>query len=311
MNEQVSDVSGEDLRSGIVAVVGRANVGKSTLINRMVGEKVSIVSPIAQTTRNLIRAILADKRGQVVFLDTPGVHKASYDLGRIMNRAARKSTAGSDLVLLVINVSEAPGEEDAGWISRLTRGEVPWAIVANQVDLGARANGRFRTLVADSVSAAGGDVVQPRWFEVSAKTGDGVEALVDALFETMPVGPALFPEDILTDFPRNWAIADVVREKFYAHLKDELPHAVAVEVDKVQEEGDKLLVDVLIYVNKPSQKGIVIGHRGRLMKLVKREAEVDLSEMFDCQVKLHPWVKVHKDWAKNPWILEKLGYIMK
>lgn len=293
-------------RSAIVALVGRANVGKSTLMNRLLGEKVSIVSPIAQTTRNMVRGILTEERGQLAFLDTPGVHKASYDLGRIMNRAARSSIEGADVVLLLLDASKQPRDEDIGWMHKLCRGEAEVAVALNKTDIGTEFADEYRN-GWDNVP---GDepTRTPCWFEVSAKTGEGVDDLLEALFEMAPEGPPLFPEDMLSDFPRRWNISDVVREKFYAHLKDELPHAIAVRVDKLTEKDNRWDVDVLIYVNRSSQKGIVIGHKGQLINKVKAQAEAELTEMYGNRVRLHLWVKVEKNWAKNHWILKQLGY---
>ena len=295
-----------ETRSAIVALVGRANVGKSTLMNRILGEKVSIVSPIAQTTRNLVRGVLTEERGQLAFLDTPGVHKASYDLGRIMNRTARSSIEGSDVALLLLDASQRPRDEDLGWMQKLCRGEAAVAIALNKMDIGSSFIEKYR----EGWAELPGDepTREPVWFEVSAKTGKGVDELVTALFEMAPVGPHLFPEEMISDFPRRLNIADVVREKFYAHLKDELPHAIAVRVDKLTEKEDRWDVDILIYVNRSSQKGILIGHKGRLIKQVKAQAESELMEMYEKKIRLHLWVKVEKDWAKNHFILKQLGY---
>lgn len=295
-------------KSGIAAVVGRANVGKSTLMNRIVEDKVSIVSPVAQTTRNLIRAILSDERGQLVVLDTPGVHRAEHDLGKIMNRSARKAIEGADVVLLLLDRSNVPRDEDVGWMRRLGAAGIPWVVAFNKCDLPADHSEEYREQWR-TIDAEDGVTVGPvEWRMTSASGGDGVAELVDCLFSRLPVGPPLFSEDLLTDFPRNWTIADVVREKLYARLRDELPHRVAVCVDKVTEKADGWDVDALIYVDRPSQKGIVIGHKGRLLKTINREAVADLDEMFDCSIKLHLWVKVEKNWARNHWILQKMGY---
>lgn len=297
-------------KSGIAAVVGRANVGKSTLINRMMAEKVSIVSPVPQTTRNQVRAVLTDTRGQLVVLDTPGMHRAEHDLGRIMNRAARKSTEGTDVVLLVLDGTTAPREEDIGWMRRLSAAGGPaWVVAENKSDMGTPHRDAYEAALAEVIGERGDDATRPlAWVSVSAATGDGVDALVGRLFDLLPEGAPLFDEDILTDFPRNWTIADVVREKLYGHLHDEIPHCVAVAVDKVEETDRGLFVDVEIYVDRPSQKGIVIGRKGRLLKNVTREAEQELSAMFDQPVKLHPWVKIERHWARNFWLLKKMGY---
>lgn len=293
----------------MVAVVGRANVGKSTLVNRLLGEKVSIVSPVAQTTRNLVRGILTEPRGQVVFLDTPGMHKATHDLGRIMNRTARMSIEGADAVMLVLDAAHPPRDEDRGWMGKLAAHTAPVFLVFNKIDRGTAAIPAHLAEWQQAAAAAAGTPVEPVRAEVSAAAGTGVDALLDALFARIPPGPPLFPDDILTDFPRKWTIADVVREKLFMRLDDELPHAVAARVERIDEASDRWTVDVTILVNRPSQKAIVIGGKGRNLRAIRRIAEPELSAMYGHPVTLNLWVKVEKDWAKNHWILKQLGYV--
>lgn len=310
-----TDPPNPELHCGLIAVVGRANAGKSTLLNAIFQEKVSIVSPVAQTTRTLIRAILTEPRGQprpgrgqLVFLDTPGVHKASHDLGRTMNRIARLSIEGVDVVLLVLDASEPPREEDRGWMSRLLGVETPCVALLNKADRRPGHADEFRKLWGDlafekKVSKS------PAWLSASALTGQGVPELVDFLFEAVPQGPLLFPEDVLTDYPRKLNIADVVREKYFAVLRDELPHALAVEIETVEEKEDGWKAAGTILVEKSSQKGIVLGSKGRLLKRVRQEAEKDLAEMYGHPVSLDLWVKVEKNWSRNYWMLKRLGYV--
>lgn len=294
-------------RSGLVAVIGRANVGKSTLLNAMIGEKVSIVSPVAQTTRNMIRAILTEPRGQLAFLDTPGVHKASYDLGRMMNRAARAAIEGVDTILLVVDASVAPHQEDEGWIRRLVLHESPCIVALNKADQGEAHVEEFKKLWQD-ICAEKSSPKTAAWISVSALTGNNVSELVSLLFETVPKGPPLFPADILTDFPRKLAIADVIREKYFQLLKDELPHELAVEIDTIVEKDDRWEAHGTIFVNKHSQKGIVIGNKGRLLKKVRESSERDIAEMFGHSVSLDLWVREEKNWNRNYFFLKRLGY---
>lgn len=295
-------------RNGIVAVVGRANVGKSTLINRIVGEKVSIVSPVAQTTRNMVRAIHSEERGQLVFLDTPGVHKALQDLGRIMNRLARASIAGSDVVLLVLDASTRPRDEDEGWMRRLARLDTPCLAALNKMDEGS-AHERAYTEAWERAAQDSSTPAPVRWHRLSALTGEGLGELVNALFDLVPHGPRLFPDDVLTDFPLRLAIADVIREKLFGLLRDELPHAVAVRVDEVQDEGGQRSVAATVLVKKPSQKGIVLGHKGRLLRKVNRQAAAELTEMYEKPTTLEIWVKVEPAWDRNHFMLKQLGYV--
>ncbi len=293
--------------SGLVAVVGRANVGKSTLLNTIVGEKVSIVSPVAQTTRSMVRAILTEPRGQLAFLDTPGVHKASYDLGRMMNRTARAAVEGVDAVLLVTDASRPPHPEDEGWIRRLAQHDAPCIIALNKADSGMTHGDEFKKLRQDICNEkTSGKTAE--WITVSGLTGHNVGELVSLLFRTVPEGPHLFPDDLLTDFPRKLAIADVVREKYFHLLKDELPHELAVEIDQIDEKDDRWEAHGTIFVNKHSQKGIVIGTKGRLLKKVREASEKDLSEMYGRPVSLELWVKEERNWNRNYFFLKRLGY---
>lgn len=288
-------------RAGVIAIVGRANVGKSSLINAILGEKVSIVSPVAQTTRNAVRGILTEPRGQLVFVDTPGVHRAKNDLGKLMNRMARASVEGADVILYVCDPTEPPWQEDAGWVSRLKREETPVLCVLNKQDQGDPFADALRSLWQDAPRP-------PEWFATSAVTGSGIAELVGRLFEIVPESPLLFPDDVLTDYPRKLNIADIIREKLFGVLREELPHAVAVWVEEIQENGNDWSVEATIYVNKPSQKGIVIGERGRLLRKVKRAAESELTEMYERPVRVNLWVKVEPNWTRNFWLLKKFGY---
>jgi GTP-binding protein Era len=295
------------LRSGIVSVVGRTNVGKSTLVNHLLGEKVSIVSDTVQTTRNLIRAILTEPRGQIVFLDTPGVHKAKGELGKNLNKMARSSVEGVDAILLVLDASRKPGLEDDGWFRRIAREEMSCVVALNKSDLHPNHSDAYQTLWKEICEEKQSEK-ELVWHTVSALHGDGMSALLDQLLLTVPEGPLLFPEDILTDYPRKLNMADVIREKLFFRLHDELPHAVAVWIESIDERENKWVVNATIYVERHSQKGIVIGNKGRLLKWVREQAEKELYEMYGVRFQLKLWVKVEKNWRKNFWMLKKFGY---
>ena len=294
-------------RAGIISIVGRTNVGKSTLINHLLGEKVSIVSDTVQTTRNVIRAILTEPRGQIVFLDTPGIHKAKGELGKNLNKMARAAVDGVDAVLLVLDGSHKPSLEDDGWFRRIAREQTPVIFALNKSDLHFDHTEAFQTLWKE-IKEEKESSQNPIWCSVSALHGDGMGSLLNQLFEQIPEGPALFPDDILTDYPRKLNMADVIREKLFFRLRDELPHAVAVWIEEIHEDEKKWTVDATIYVERHSQKGIVIGEKGRLLKWVREQAEKELYEMYGVRFKLKLWVKVEKDWRKNFWMLKKLGY---
>lgn len=295
---------------GMVAIVGRANVGKSSLINRILGEKVSIVSPIAQTTRSVVRGILTDDRGQLVFVDTPGVHRAHSGLGQVMNKVARASIEGVDVAMLVIDASETAREEDRGWISRLLREEVPVVVVLNKTDALKGETPADWPALWKQVAAEKGVTREPDWFSVSAKTGEGIPNLVQRLIEKMPAGPLLFPEEMLSDYPRKLAIADTIREKLFSFLRDELPHSVAVWVESLDEAADGGWdIEAKIYIMKDSQRGIILGEKGRMLRKVKRSSEGELKAIYERPVRVNLWVKVEKDWNENFWLLKKFGYV--
>lgn len=298
------------MRSGMIAVVGAANVGKSTLVNALVGEKVTIVSPVVQTTRNLVRAILTEPRGQLVFLDTPGVHKAQHDLGKLMNRMARGAAEGVDIILLMLDSARPPREEDEGWMRRLLRpdAEGHLLIAFNKCDKNRDFTADYRALW-ESLTVEKQRQRDVEWLRISAATGEGMKGLTDLLFERVPPGPYLFPEDVLTDYPRNLAIADIIREKYVTRLKDELPHAIAIAIDQIEDgPNNAWQVKGTVYVDRPSQKGIVLGAKGRLLKSVCSDAGLELAEIYERPVYVTLWVKCEKDWSRNFWMLKKLGY---
>ena len=312
-------------KAAMVGVVGRTNAGKSTVVNQMVGEKVSIVSPVEQTTRNTIRGIVEDPRGQLVLLDTPGLHKAVGPLGKLLNGMARATSAGVDILLVVFDAAHEPQLEDEGWMRRVAK-ERPERVVfaLNKCDRSPFYETMFRDLWEKVVSEPRTTNPEPRttnpeprttnheprWVTCCGIRKGGCDALMAALFELAEPGPALFPEDVVTDYPRKLAIADVVREKLIQRLRDEVPHEVGVAVKDIYEDARRGWdVAVTVYVNRPSQKGIVIGPRGSLLKAVRLCAEPELSDMFGVKVRLELWVKVEPNWMKNGRLLAEMGYL--
>ncbi len=302
------ELEGHLKRCAIVGIVGRTNSGKSTLLNRMIGEKVSIVSPVAQTTRNTVRGILTDDKGQLVFLDTPGLHKSEGALGTLMNRMARQASAGVDILLIVFDGSRRPQLEDDGWMKRVLHADQPVIFVLNKQDQDPFYENAFKELW-EIIQKEKETQRKVYWISTSAITPGGTAVLVDQLYAlAAPSETYLFPDDIVTDYPRKLAIADVIREKFLARLHEEIPHELAVKVDAIDEQDKKWVVSATVYVNRPSQKGIVIGPKGRNLKYVRQCAEPELSEIFGVKVELELWVKVERDWMKNFWLLQQMGY---
>lgn len=300
-------------RAGIVPIVGRANTGKSSLLNVILEEKVSVVSSVAQTTRRPVRGILTEEGLQIVFLDTPGIRQATHALGSLLNKTARGLVTGSEVVLLLLDASLPPQDEDIGWMKKLIREDSPIFVVLNKVDIGLK-RASYEKAWIEAVAAAverQPDVPVPsiRWFEVSAATGQGVPELLDALRAAMPEGVAPYPEDILTDDPLPFFIADVIRSHINARLKAELPHAIAVSTDHIEEAEDVVRISATIFVEKASQRPIVIGNHAKMIRDIRQASERELKQIFDKRHKLELWVKVEPNWSRNYWMLKKFGYV--
>ena len=299
----------------VVGVVGRTNAGKSTLVNRLVGEKVSIVSPVEQTTRNTVRGIVADPRGQLVLLDTPGLHKAVGTLGKLLNRMARRSAAGTDITCVVFDAAQEPQLEDIGWMQRIAK-EKPEKVVfvLNKADKSPFFETMFRDAWKEAVAGTveeppAANEVNPVWVKSISTTEGGAKAVLDALFDFAEEGEKLFDDDIVTDYPRKLAIADTIREKFLSRLHQELPHELGIVVRKLVDEGSRWCVEAEVLVNRPSQKPIVIGKAASVIKNVRKAAERELKDIFGLKVELELWVKVEPNWMKNQKLLAEMGYL--
>lgn len=299
----------------VVGVVGRTNAGKSTLVNALVGEKVSIVSPVEQTTRNTVRGIVSEERGQLVLMDTPGLHKAVGELGRLLNRMARRSAAGVDVVCVVFDAGDEPRMEDVGWMQRVSR-ERPEKVlfVLNKADRAPFYERMFHDAWEEVNRETGnGERVEPKWVKCIASTPGGAKSVLDALFDFAEEGELLFDEDTVTDYPRRLAIADSIREKYLAKLHQELPHELGVLVKRIDESergGRKIWqIAVEILVNRASQKPIVIGRGAETVKYVRKCAEREVGEMFGVKAEMELWVKVEPGWMKDKRLLAEMGYM--
>jgi len=299
-------VTERPFRSGFVSLVGRPNVGKSTLLNRLVGTKVSIVSDRPQTTRTQVRGVRTTPTSQMVFLDTPGVHKPRTLLGERANERSLTTLAEVDVVCFVVDASAPTGPGDRFVASRLREVETPVVLVVNKVDVAPRAE------VARRLAGAGELGEFAAYVPVSARTGDGVDALLDELAERLPEGPRYYPDGVVTDQPETFLVAEIVREKLLAVARDELPHSIAVTAevpDDADAAGDAEIARfrVVIRVERDSQKGIVIGRRGSVLRDTGTQARLELESLLGTRVHLDTVVRVDRDWQRRAHALDRLG----
>ncbi|MBR5430124.1 MAG: GTPase Era [Firmicutes bacterium] len=286
-------------RSGFVALLGRPNAGKSTLINRLVGAKVAICSDKPQTTRNSIRGICNAPGMQAVFIDTPGVHKPKFRLGERMMEAVRDSLSGCDLILYLSDVTDDFGPGDEYILRLLSELRTPVFLVLNKVD----AVEKNTLLPRIALFAEKYDFDQV--FPCSALTGENVDELLQAVKEALPEGPRYYPEDMCSDFPENMLVAELVREQILRLTTDEVPHAVAVTVPAMEErDNGTLYVEANIYVERESQKGIIIGKKGAMLKQIGQAARAEIERIFGCKVWLELRVRAKKDWRNDQQLLD-------
>lgn len=290
--------------SGFVSVVGRPNVGKSTLINSFIGQKLLIVSDKPQTTRNNIQAVLTAEKAQVIFIDTPGIHRPKHRLGQTMVNAAMNSLQEVDLVLFLVEATAPPGGGDRYLADILEGVESPVFLVANKVD---QAPPDFREEWFPLYRAL---TDFEKCFAISALRGDGVPELLQCIKEMLPPGPMYYPSDMFLDRPEEFLVGEIIREKIFAHTREEIPHSVAVEISSMEHREDKNLLEIraIVYVERDSQKGIVIGKNGELLKRVGTAARQELERVLQVPIFIDLWVKVKKDWRRKDNVLRQLGY---
>ena len=295
--------SGKGFTSGFVAVVGRPNVGKSTLINALIDDKIVIVSDKAQTTRNRIVCVYTDEKKQIVFMDTPGIHKPKHKLGEFMVDQAVDSLREVEAVLFVVAANEKRGPGDNFVIEQLRKVNVPVFLIVNKIDTMEKQD--LLEAIVSYENSYPFEAVVP----ISAKEKDNIEEVVNLLEKHLPEGPKYFPDDMITDQPERLIISDIVREKILLQTHDEIPHAIAVDVDEMKTRDDgTTYIRATIYVERDSQKGIIIGKQGSMLKLIGKQARADIERLLATKVFLDVWVKVKKDWRNKSGMLSELGY---
>ncbi len=294
------------MKSGFVSIIGRPNVGKSTMLNQVLGQKIVIATDKAQTTRKRIKGILTNETGQIVFVDTPGIHKPINKFGEFLLDEAKISVPDSDLVLFLVDASEPAGKGDK-WIVEnvISKTNVPVILVMNKLDK-----------ISNQEKITGNYQSYQKLFDkeipvikISAKTGKNKTKLVDMIMEYLPEGELLYPEDVVTEESMRQIVEEIVREKILLNTKEEIPHSVAIKVDKYEETPEIDRIYAIIYCEHKSQKGILIGKGGSLLKKIGTEARLDLENIVEKKVFLSLQVKIEKDWRKNDKVLKNLGYV--
>lgn len=294
----------DGFKSGFVSIIGRPNVGKSTFMNKVLGQKVAIMSDKPQTTRNKIQGVYTKDNAQMIFIDTPGIHKPKHQLGEHMMKVARNTLRETEAILFVINAAEEIGRGDEFIIDMLKNTKTPIILVLNKIDL-IHPDELIKQIEVYKDKLDFSDVVP-----ISALQGNNIERLLTVIESHLPEGPMYYPEDRITDHPEHFIVSELIREKALHQLSQELPHAIGVEVLKMKgdDDGGKVRVEALIYVERESQKGMVIGKGGKMLKEIGRHARMDIENLLGSKVYLELWVKVQKDWRNKPTFIRSLGY---
>ena len=290
-----------DFRSGFIAIIGRPNVGKSTLMNAMVGEKVAIVSNRPQTTRNRIMGICTEENSQIVFLDTPGLHTPRTRLGEYMMQTAKDALQGIDALIVMVDATSV-GKQDRAVVEDMSKHDVKKVLVLNKIDLLEPQD--LLALIASFAEAGYADIIP-----VSARSKDGLKQLKELLVSYLPEGPQYFPSDAITDQPERLICGELIREKALYHLKEEVPHGIGVEMMSIKKLSDNLTeIHATIYCERPAHKGIIIGKQGSMLKLIGQEARRDIETLLGTRVHLQLWVKIRENWRNRMDDLRTLGY---
>ncbi len=291
----------KDFHSGFATIIGRPNVGKSSLMNAMIGEKIAIVSARPQTTRSRIMGVLTDPGHQIVFLDTPGIHNPRTKLGEYMMHSVRDALEGTDLLLVIFDVTHIT-DNDLQIAENMKGKKIPAVLALNKIDLVSPEQILSATAKAAGI---GFDEIVP----VSARTENGIDDLVACLKKHLPEGPQYFPDDMITDQPERILCAEIIREKALRHLRDEVPHGIGVEIMKIDTLSDGLTeINATVYCERDAHKGIIIGKHGAMLQTIGTEARIDIEKLLDTHVNLKLWVKIRPDWRNNVSDLRNLGY---
>lgn len=289
-------------KSGFATLIGRPNVGKSTLMNRLIGQKIAITSNRPQTTRNRIQTVLTTEEGQIVFLDTPGIHKAKNKLGEYMVNVAERTMEDVDVILWLVEPTDYIGAGERHIIEQLKKTKTPVILVINKID----------TVKKDALFAFIDTYRKELDFQeivpVSALKGNNTDELVKCIFKYLPYGPAFYDEDTITDQPMRQIVAELIREKALRLLEDEIPHGIAVSIESMKEKGKICHIDATIVCERESHKGIIIGKGGAMLKKIGSTARSEIEDLLEMQVNLQLWVKVKKDWRDSDFLLKNFGY---
>ena len=291
-----------NFRSGFALILGAPNAGKSTLMNRLLGEKISITSRKPQTTRNKILGVFHKKDAQIVFLDTPGVHAAKDLFNKRIVEVAISSIGDVDLVLLIIDANKPDHVSENILLKTLSASNKPVVLAVNKIDR--KKSSEIPAILEQWNSRYSFEAIVP----ISAKLGLGIEKLVDALVRIIPTGPPFFPEDTLTDVPIRFIVSEMIREKVFRLTGQEIPYSIAVTVEKYEEKDNVAVIHATIHVEKNSQKGIIIGNKGQMLKKIGQESRKDIEKLLDHRVYLNLFVRVQKNWSKDTRALRRFGY---
>ena len=289
-------------KAGFASIIGRPNVGKSTLMNKIIGQKIAITSNKPQTTRNRIQTVYTGEEGQIVFLDTPGIHKAKNKLGDYMVGVARRSIDDVDVVLFLVEPTTYIGAGEKSIIEDLKKTDIPVLLVINKVDTVKKEE------ILEVIDTYRKELDFAEIIPVSALKGNNVETLLSCIFKFLPYGPAFYNEDTITDQPEKQIVAELIREKALRSLSDEIPHGVAVAIDSMKFEKKLCRIDATIICERDSHKGIIIGKGGTMLKKIGSLARPEIEEMLGTKVFLQLWVKVKKDWRDSDFLLKNFGF---